>query len=76
MLLTLTDAVLGSDDAAVEAAIAAVRNRMGGAALVDAAATIASYDSIVKLADATGIPLESEKFDETTELRAELGIED
>ena len=75
MLLTLTDAVLGSDDAAVEAAIAAVRNRMGGAALVDAAATIASYDSIVKLADATGIPLETQKFDQTTELRAELGIE-
>ena len=47
---------------------------MGDRALVDAAATVASYNSIVKVADATGIPLEPETAGKTADLRAELGI--
>jgi len=47
---------------------------MGDRALVDAAATAASYNSIVKVADASGIPLEHETADKTADIRAELGI--
>ncbi len=47
---------------------------MGVAALVDAAATVASYNSVVKVADATGIPLDSETAQETVDLRHDLGI--
>lgn len=75
MLLALTDAVLGTDDSAVVAAIDAVRKRLGDAALGDAAATIASFDSIVKVVDATGVPLEDETLELTVDIRAELGIE-
>ena len=75
ILLALTDAVLGTDDDAVTVAIEAVRTRLGQAALADTAATIASYDSIVKVVDATGVPLEDETMDKTVELRKELGID-
>lgn len=74
MLLALTDAVLGSDNAAVESAINAVLERLGPAALADTAATIASYDSIVKVVDAVGVPLEDETMEKTTDIRNDLGI--
>lgn len=74
MLLSLTDAVLGTDDEAVATAIEAVLNRLGPAALADTAATIASYDSIVKVVDATGVPLEDETMQKTEDLRSDLGI--
>ncbi|MFM9980477.1 MAG: alkylhydroperoxidase-related (seleno)protein, partial [Burkholderiales bacterium] len=48
---------------------------MGPAALVDAAATVASFNAVVKLADGSGIPLEEFKAQGTADLRAELGLE-
>ncbi len=48
---------------------------MGTAALVDAAAIVASFNAVVKLADGTGIPLEDAKAQATQDLRAELGLE-
>lgn len=75
LLLAFTEAVLGSDDKALDDVRIALRHRMGDAALVDVAATVASYNSIVKVADATGIPLDTETADETADIRAELGIE-
>ena len=74
LLTGFIDAVLGSDDAALEASRRDLRAQMGDRALGDAAATVASYNSIVKVADATGIPLEPETADKTADLRAELGI--
>ena len=56
-------------------AIAAVREKLGQAALADTAATIASYDSIVKVVDATGVPLEDETMDKTVDIRADLGLD-
>lgn len=47
---------------------------MGGATLSDTAAIVASYNSIVKIADATGIPLDIETADKTADMRTELGI--
>jgi hypothetical protein len=47
---------------------------LGGDALVDAAAVAGLFDAIDRVADATGIPLEPEKQEATTDLRARLGI--
>ena len=48
---------------------------LGAAALVDAAAIVASFNAVVKLADASGIPLEDFKAAATEDLRAKLGLE-
>ena len=74
LLLAFTEAVLGTDDRTLDDTRAALLAELGGAALVDAAGTVASYNSIVKVADATGIPLDDETADETADLRADLGI--
>ena len=52
-----------------------LRNALGDAALVDAAAVIANYSALDRVADATGIPLEPAKETGTADLRAELGID-
>ena len=74
VLLAFADAVLGSDDGVLNDMRTNLVTEMGKAALVDAAATVASYNSIVKVADATGIPLDAETADMTADIRAELGI--
>ena len=53
---------------------AAVRQDLGDAGFVDACATIASFNAVVKLADGTGIPLEAEKETATREIRDRLSI--
>ena len=75
LLLTFTGAVLGDDDSEVSAQRALLREQLGDAALVDAAATVASYNAVVKVADATGIPLDEETAAATNDLRTDLGIE-
>ena len=74
LLIAFAEAVLGTNDAVLRSARAALRDRMGDAALVDAAATVASYNSVVKVADATGIPLDTETAEATADLREDLGI--
>jgi len=53
----------------------AVYRALGAAALVDAAAIVASFNAVVKIADGTGIPLEEAKAAATADLRAALGLE-
>lgn len=52
----------------------AVRDALGDAALVDAAAVIAIFQAVVKIADGTGIPLEDAKAEVSAEFRTELGL--
>ena len=47
---------------------------LGEAALVDAAAVIASFNAFPRVADATGIPLEPEKAEITAAMRDELDL--
>lgn len=70
------EAVLGDDDAVLAAARRAVRDAIGDAGFVDACATIASFNAVVKLADGTGIPLEDWKAERTRDLRASLSLDD
>lgn len=64
------------DDAGRRAAAReALREALGPAALADAAAIVASFNAVVKIADGTGIPLEDFKAASTEDLRVALGLE-
>jgi hypothetical protein len=73
-LLSLVDASLGHDRAALEQARAVVRDSLGEAALLDAAAVVGGFDGITRIADATGIPLEPAKAEQTADFFDALQI--
>jgi hypothetical protein len=54
----------------------AVVDHMGQAAMIDAAAVIAGFDGITRVADGSGIPLEAPKAEATADWRHRLGIDD
>ena len=58
------------------AARARLRVEVGEEALVDAAATLAIFNAVVRIADATGIPLEEAKAEMSADLRGDLGLDD
>jgi hypothetical protein len=74
LLVSFADAVLGTDDPRLDEIRAAIRSRMGDAALVDAAAIVATFNAIDRVADSTGIPIEDNKAASTADIRAALGI--
>lgn len=74
-LVALVDGVLGADTAAPQRARAAVRRDLGDAAFVDACAAIASFNAVVKLADATGIPIEDWRVELTRDSRSAIAID-
>ena len=59
---------------------AAARDRLqaevGDEASVDAAAILAIFNAVVRIADATGIPLEEAKAELSADLRGDLGLDD
>jgi hypothetical protein len=74
-LLAFADAALDAGDGLAEAR-RAVAARLGTQGMVDAAAVIAGFDAITRVADGSGIPLEPPKAEATAEWRASLGIDD
>lgn len=54
---------------------AAIVTGMGPAALVDAAGVVAIFNAVVRIADATGIPLEDYKEEISRDFRDPLGID-
>jgi hypothetical protein len=74
LLVGFAEAVLGSDEARLATVRHDVRTRMGDAALVDAAAIVATFNAIDRVADSTGIPIEDAKAAATVDFRAALGI--
>jgi len=72
VLLRFADAVHSGECSAEREA---VRQKLGEAALVDTAATLAIFTAVVKIADATGIPLEDAKAETSKDFRQALGIE-
>lgn len=76
VLLKFVEAMLSGDEAGRAGARRAVREALGDAAFVDACATVASFNAVVKLADGTGIPLEEAKEAATRDIRAALAIDD
>ena len=76
LLVRFAEAVLGDDDAVLDAVRAEVLQSMGGEALADAAAVAGLFNAIDRVADATGIPLEDWKAEDSADFRAALGIND
>lgn len=68
--------MLDVDATALPAARAALRSTLGDAGFVDACATVASFNAVVKIADGSGIPLEDWKAERTADLRDALAIDD
>ncbi len=75
-LLAYADAFHAGDTAALDAARAALHAAIGDAALVDAAGIAGIFDAVVRVADATGTPLEDYKVEVSEDIRKELGIND
>lgn len=73
-LSRFAEAVLGDDAAALEDARTTLRDALGPEAVVDAAAVIATFSKMDRIADATGIPLDGPLALMTEELRDEIGI--
>lgn len=75
VLVEFGESMLRGDEARRARARDAVLRDLGPAALVDAAAVVASFNAVVKLADGSGIPLEDFKQSATADLREALGLE-
>lgn len=76
LLLEFTEAVVLRDTARAAAARAALLPLIGGAGLVDAAATVAAFHGFVRIADAIGIPhFTPPAGGELSGLRDEVGID-
>jgi hypothetical protein len=75
VLLAFASAVAGTDDAALAAARATVLGALGPAALVDAAAVASNFERMVRVADATGTPLDSPLVILTESLRRDLDLD-
>ena len=74
LLVRFAETALGADGAVLAAVRAEIRAGMGDAALVDAAAVVATFNAIDRVADSTGIPIEDNKAESTADFRAALGI--
>jgi hypothetical protein len=75
VLVEFVDTVLGGDEARLSALRGIVLSAAGDAGFVDACATVASFNAVVKLADGTGIPLEDWKESRTRDIRGALSID-
>jgi hypothetical protein len=73
-LIAFADAAIDSGDT-LAAARTALVGRAGKEAMIDAAAVIAGFDAITRVADGTGIPLEPAKAEASADWRASLGID-
>jgi hypothetical protein len=73
-LLAFADAAV-TGDGDLAAARHALASRIGEEATTDAAAVIAGFDAITRVADGTGIPLEAPKAEASADWRASLGID-
>ena len=74
-LLAFADAAV-SADGDLTAARSALIALIGLEAMADAAAVVAGFDAITRVADGTGIPLESPKAEASAGWRASVGIDD
>jgi hypothetical protein len=75
ILVAFAEAALGADPAALDKARGEVLSALGPEALVDAAAVIGNFQRMVRIADSTGIPLDTTLDLLTGEMRRELGID-
>ncbi len=65
-------ATRGSDD--LDAARSELIGAVGAEAFIEAAATVGIFNGLVRVADATGTPLDDGTRDDSVEFRAKLGL--
>lgn len=75
LLVEFAEAVLGEDEGALARVRAALRAALSPAGLVDAAGIVGLFNAIDRVADATGIPLETEKLEASLDFRAALDLD-
>ncbi|MGI9327807.1 MAG: hypothetical protein ACR2PZ_21495 [Pseudomonadales bacterium] len=73
-LARFAEAVVTGSDAELDQARDAVITAVGGDGFVDAACVVGHFERMVRVADATGIPLDESAADATIELREDLGL--
>jgi len=74
-LVAFAEATVGDDDAALARTREALIAALGPAALVDAAAVTSNFERMVRIADATGIPLDAPLAALSIDVRRDLGID-
>lgn len=75
LLGTFAECALAAAGEPLAASRAHLVAAIGETGMIDAAAVIAGFNGITRIADATGIPLETPKSEQTAGLRADLGID-
>jgi len=73
-LLALAEAMVSDDEKALATARTRVLEELGPNGLVDAAGVASNFERMVRIADATGIPLDNFLDEMTVDLRAELKL--
>ena len=74
-LLQFTNACMGVAGADLQLARQALATEMSAAALVDTAGVISNFQRMVRIADATGIPVDGAMQAVSKDLRQQLGID-
>lgn len=75
-LLAFADAMVGGDADEIDRCRAALIERLGADQFVEAAAVVANFQRMTRIADSTGIPLDGVVMAMTDDFRGELGIDD
>ena len=75
LLLAFAEAMVGEDDEALTHVRHAVMEVMSPAAMVDAAGVASNFERMVRIADATGIPLDARMRALSQEVRDALQLE-
>jgi hypothetical protein len=74
-LVAFADALVGEDEEALERARTALLEALGPAGFVDAAAVASNFERMVRVADATGIPLDAPVRVLAADLRDDLSLD-
>ena len=74
--VAFADAAISAEARSLNLTRVALVKLVGVEAMIDAAAVIAGFDGITRIADATGIPLEPPKAEQTADLRASLHVDE
>lgn len=69
-------AVVGDDPARAAAARSTVVDELGPDWLVDAAAVVANFEMMTRLADGTGARLRPQQLEATAAMRAQIGVDE
>jgi hypothetical protein len=73
-LLAFADAVMGADDGALARERSALRAVLSGGAFVDTCAVVGAFNVVDRIADATGIPLDTGMAAMSVDVRKELDL--